>query len=474
MMSRRPIFSAMARPIMNASPSAAFRAHLLVAVSLALSLSACRKRTPVEEISASDSGIELVETASSWKAGDWPQWRGPAITGTAPDQSLPTTWSESENIKWRSKVPGRGHSSPIVVDDLVVIATAEKASQQQMVIAYDRNDGAERWRCVVHKGNFPSSAAIHPKATNANSTVASDGKRFFTAQLNGENVFVTAIDKQGNQLWQKKIGAFDSKFGYAPSPIIYHSFVIVAADNRGGGYLVALDGETGSIAWRTSRGTISSYSSPTVGKVGDRDQLLITGGKKLSSYDPTTGEEIWSTPCIAESTCGTVVHVRDRIIASGGYPDKETVCLSSTGNKIWSNRTQVYEPSLVADEEHVFAVTDDGIAICWGIETGDRLWRERLGGSFSSSPLLSAGRIYVSDLSGKTYVFEASGEAYREIAVNRLGDDCYASPAASRGELFYRIGIGSGDDRREELVCIADSGGPPESTVVDGGGQTGG
>lgn len=417
----------------------------------------CRKSTPVDEVSLAESGVKVSDHAASQNVGPWPQWRGPRGDGVAVDQNPPTEWGATENVLWRTEVPGRGHSSPIVVGELVVIGTAVESDATQRVLAYDRTGGELMWNTVVHEGGLPNPREVHQKATHANSTLVCDGQRLITAHLNRERVVVTALDLQGEQLWQTDVGAFASKFGYAPSPALYQSLVIVAADNFGGGYLAALDLESGEVAWRKARGDASSYSSPHVATVGGVDQVLLAGGDRVASYDPATGELLWETPCIAESTCGTVVTSEDRIFASGGYPEAETVCLAADGKPIWSEKTKVYEPSPVTDGKQVYAVTDNGIAICWSSDDGAVLWRKRLGGNFSSSPVIANGHVYVADLSGKAYVFEASGEAFKLIATNPLGDDCYASPAVADDCLFFRVGAGQGTGRTERLICIGRS-----------------
>ncbi len=191
--------------------------------------------------------------------------------------------------------------------------------------------------------------------------------------------------------------------------------------------------------------------------MGGRDQLLISGCDAVSSYDPATGEELWKTSCIAEATCGTVVTTSDLIFASGGWPDNETVCLDANGKMLWSNGTRIYEPSLLVVGDQLVAVNDDGVAYCWQAASGDVVWRKRLGGDFSASPILCNGRVYVPNLKGETFVFSTEDDRFQSIAKNRLGNDCYASPAAVDGQLFLRIGVGSGPSRREQLVCLADS-----------------
>ncbi len=419
----------------------------------------CGRKNPVDEVTLGQSGIAISETTESLSKSDWNGWRGPTNNGVALAEDLPTEWDDQTNIRWRSDIPGRGHGSPIVVGSSVFVATAIEDQQQQCVISLDRENGTERWRTVIHQGGFPSRGEIHPQGTNANGTLASDGSRLWIAMLNSDAIIATALDLDGEILWQKEIGKFVSKFGYAPSPILYKSLVIFAADNQGGGYIAAVDGETGEIAWRVARGETSSYSSPLVANLGGRDQLLISGCDAVASYDPASGEELWRTRCLAEATCGTIVTSGEQIFAAGGYPEPETICLSSGGDRIWSNNTKVYEPSMLVAGDRLVTVNDDGIAFCWSTDTGDLQWKRRMGGNFSASPILAGDRIYVSNHDGHTFVFRA-GDKYEQIAKNRLGDDCYASPAASGNELFLRIGVGVGEDRQEQVVCIANDDSP--------------
>ncbi len=365
-------------------PQFNFSAVLLAA---AIAQSGCGVSNPVDEISVTDSGITVDSSVTHpIESADWTAWRGGSNNGIAGDQSVASGWNNETNIRWRTEIPGRGHSSPIVVGDAVYLATADDAKQQQSVMSFDRETGAPNWTRVVHEGGFPPAKQVHQKATNANGTVACDGKRLYISFLNDGAITATALDLAGNLVWQNEIGKFVSKFGYAPSPILYKSLVIFAADNRGGGYLTALDAESGQVAWRIKRGTVDTYSSPVVATVGGREQLLISGCDAVTSYDPATGEQNWRTECIAPATCGTIVTTDDRILASGGYPERETICLSADGNRIWSNEVKVYEPSMLVVDDRLLAVTDDGIAYCWSIEDGQQYWRKRLGGNFSALP----------------------------------------------------------------------------------------
>ena len=432
-------------------------------VFLSVVVLGCSKRNPVGLVSVSESGVGIRGSQLALDASDWNAWRGRSQDGLAQGGSVPVTWSETSNVLWRADIPGRGHGSPIVVGESIFLATAEEDRQAQSVICLDRQSGSQRWQTVIHQDGFPAKNSVHKKATNANGTIACDGSRLYIAMLNADAIMATALDLDGKIMWQREVGKFVSKFGYAPSPILYKSLVLVVADNKGGGYLAALDNETGEVVWRVGRGTADSYSSPTVIRVGGRDQLLISGNDAVSSYDPESGDLYWRTECIAEATCGTVVSDGERIFASGGYPESETICLSADGKRLWSNNLKTYEPSLLVVGDKLLTVSDKGVAICWDAESGEELWKKRLGGNFSASPVLVNDTVIVPNLSGDTFVFQA-GPDYVPVAKNRLGDDCYASPAISRDQLILRIGVGSGSERTEQVVCL-DAGQVEDSSV---------
>lgn len=427
-------------------------------------------------ISLDRSGLSLEDSELQPGSNDWATWRGPTADGLVPirdsltdsnseddgntdslersanSRTVRTEWSESDT-KWAADVPGLGHGSPIVVGELVVVPTAIETTQKQLLLAFDRQTGAEIWQTEIHSGKFPESGKTHPKATNANSTVASDGTNFFISFLHNERIVATSVDGDGEIRWQTDIGAFNSIFGYAASPVIYRSVAIFTADNVGGGYIVALDRNSGKIAWRIARDALNSYSSPIIATLDTRDQLIISGGGYVRSYDPNTGEENWNQACLADTTCGTAVVTGNKIFASGGYPKNETVGLSSTGEILWTNKARIYEPSLIAVDGAIYTISDAGIAYCWNASDGTEHWRKRVGGNFSSSPISVDGKIYIGDLDGSVHIFAASTDDYKEIAVNRMGTAIYASPAVSRGELFYRVRTDSSDS--EKLICIS-------------------
>lgn len=433
------------------------RIILLTSVFLLLPSGCGPAPRPVQEVTPS---AQTLTEASPIDVGaqDWPWWRGTAGNNVAPCETAPILWSDSQNVVWRADVPGRGHGSPAVVGSQIFLCTTDESQQQQIVLAFDRSTGQQQWKTVVHTGGLPGSGGMHPKSTHANCTVACDGHAIYVAFLNGENVISSSLTLDGKIRWQTPLGFFVPKFGYAPSPCLFESLAIYSGDNRGGGFLAAVHRETGQIVWRKARTNVDSYSSAIVHNIDDIPQLMISGNQQVASYDPQTGEQLWTCSGTAEATCGTVVAMGKLVFASGGYPQRQTVCIDATnGSKVWEDGVKCYEQSMLVARDHLFAVTDDGIAICRDAATGTLKWRQRLAGPVSASPVLSGDRIYATNEAGTTWVFEANPNEYRELAKNQLGDSAFASFAICDHKIFARVASGSGPDRQESLYCIGEN-----------------
>lgn len=400
------------------------------------------------------AGTVLV-LSGALSASDWLQWRGPNGNGTAAgDVRVPAGWGEEENVKWKALIPGRGHSSPVVSGDLVVLTTATEDAQ--FVFAYGRESGAIRWKERIHEGGLPEK--LHKKNTAASSSVASDGERFFAVFHNRGRLMVTALDRSGARVWQTDAGGFECSygFGYAPSPTIHDGKVILASDYEKG-FLVALNVEDGSEVWRTAREIPTTYSSPIVGQVAGKDQLLISGAEKISSYDPDTGKLAWEAEGTCPVTCGTVVWSEDLVFISGGFPIKKTTAMKAdgSGEVVWENGDKSYEQSLLYHDGHVYTLNDNGIAICWNAGTGEEKWKVRLGGPVSASPILAGGLIYATNERGITHVFRPNPEEFEKVGEFQLGDEGFATPVFVGGEVFVRTAE-QGRERTEYLYCISE------------------
>lgn len=385
---------------------------------------------------------------------DWPNWRGPNRNGIAtPGQTPPEHWSESENIVWKSPIPGRGHSSPTVVGKSIYLATAEMDTMSQSVLCIDRATGKIQWQSVVHASGADPGKQVHSSA--ASSTVAFDGNRLFINFLNSGAVYTTALDLKGKIVWQRKICDFVTHQGYAASPVIHGSLVLVSADHRGGGVISALNRDTGAVAWSEPRPKLPNYTTPSILEAGGKTQMVVAGCNLITSLDPVSGKKLWELSGSTEECVVTAVTDGERIFVSGGYPKNHTVAVQAdgSGKVAWQNTARVYVPSMIAKAGFLYAVMDAGLAVCWRSETGEEVWKERLGGDFFASPIMVNEMIYASNVGGKTFVFEATPKSFRLVSQNQLGDEAYASPVICGNRVYLRVG--KKEDRKQQfLYCV--------------------
>ena len=387
---------------------------------------------------------------------DWPWWRGTQRDGIIDNQSPPLEWSETENVLWKAPIPGRGHGSPIIVGERVFLATADEEKESQYVICLDSVSGKTLWNEQIHQGGWQDR--IHKRNTQASSTLANDGERVFTVFMHDAKIWITALDFEGNTLWQDVASDFASHWGYSTSPVLYDGLVIVASDHKEGGNITAYNRKTGKKAWNVSRPAIPNYATPVVYNIDGKDQLLVPGCDLICSYDPNTGRENWSIEATTRETIGSIVRNGNLIYASGGYPKHETVCItaSNTPEIVWISPIRVYAPSLLAHDGYLYAVTDNGLAHCWDGKDGSLKWREKAGGSYSASPVLVDERICVSNEQGDTIVFSPNPEKFELLATNQLGNEIWASPVVANDRLFLRVAHTEGENRSESIYCIGE------------------
>ncbi len=408
------------------------------------------------EVSAQEKGIGDFPKLSA--ASDWPWWRGPRRDGKATDAPVPTKLSDKDNLVWKVKVPGRGHSSPIIVGDKVFLATADEGKKTHAVLAFDRTKGKLLWNEIVSRGGFP--AKNHPKNTEASPSVACDGERIFATFYHHDKVEAIALDFAGKVVWREDVCAFRPRafeYGFAPSPLIYQNTVIVSAEYDGDSYITALDRKTGQRVWRANRTPMISFSSPVVGFVAGKDQLLISGAQKVASYDPASGNPFWSVDGTTFATCGTMIWENDIAFASGGYPKAETIAVQAdgSGKVLWRNNQKCYEQSMIVVDGYVYGLTDGGVMFCWRGTDGQEMWKHRLKGPVSASPVFAGGHIYWANELGTLYVFRPNSEKFDLVEENQVGTDSFASPAICGGQIFLRVATGNGVGRQEWLYCFA-------------------
>lgn len=427
-----------------------------------LLVSLCVPFYPIGSSAAENSTAAAAVEPIAVAPGDWPWWRGPHRNGTAAaDQRPPLTWSETENVIWKAAIPGRGHSSPTVVGERVFLTTSHAEPQSQAVLCFDRRGGELLWQTEVHQGGFAEK--MNSKSSMASSTVACDGQRVFVNFLNHGAVYTTALSLDGKQLWQTKITDYVVHQGYGSSPALYQSLVIVSADNKSGGAVAALHRATGEVVWRRERPELPNYPSPIVLHAAGRDQVVLTGCDLITSYDPLTGETLWEVAGATTECVTSTVTDAGLVFSSGGYPRNHmsAVRADGSGEVVWENKSRLYVPSLLVHQGHLFGVLDNGIATCWQSDTGEEIWRARLGGTFTASPVLVGELIFATNEEGQTFIFKASTEKFELIAENRLGDLVYPTPTICGDRIYMRVATRVNDGWEEALYCLGIT--PPAS-----------
>lgn len=406
----------------------------------------------------------LALLASKASAEDWPQWRGPtgqnhAATGA----TAPNEWSETSGLAWVTPIPGRGHSSPTIVGDRIYLTTCNEQAETQSLLVLDRRTGELLQETVAHTGKLPPR--IHPNNTHASPTAACNGKHVFSLFNNDLSCWLSKFDLKGKLIWQRRIAGFDPQqyqFGFGTSPLLHEGRLVFATEYDGPeSGLYAVDCETGEQLWHAPRPKSLSNSSPILATLNGKPQWIISGNQQVASYDPNDGAQLWSVDASTSATCGTMVWdgEQNTAFASGGYPDTFTLCVACTGRPsvAWeNNKIKCYEQSLLLVDGYLYAVADNGVANCIRAADGKVMWRERIGGPFSASPLYVDGKVYISNERGTTFVFRASPEGYEAVAENQLGDDCFATSTPLDGRLYHRYAKRVGGRRQEFLAAIGE------------------
>jgi len=393
-------------------------------------------------------------------AEDWSGFRGPGSKGISKDTKVPTEWSDSKNLKWKKKLPGKGYSSPIVVGDRVIVtcysgAGGDLAGLKRHLVCVDRKTGDEVWSkaiaCTKLERSIPRFAGTPGYASN---TPVSDGERIYV--LFG-NSGVLAFDLNGKQLWTQDVGSENAAmFGSASSPILYKDTVVVTAGSESES-IRALDRKTGKEVWKTEAASLSrSYSTPIVVKNPDGDdEMLVSVPYEIWSLNPASGKLKWYAETRVDTGACPVLVAGDGIVyAIGGRSGGRTAVKIggkddvTSSNVLWSKTGGAYVPSPVLHKGHLYWVTDRGVVNCVNVKSGEEAGRARLGGQFYASIMLINDRLYAVSRFEGTHILEATPEL-NTVAQNKLRDesDFSASPAVSNGELFIRSD--------SSLYCIA-------------------
>lgn len=404
------------------------------------------------------------------QADNWPGWRGPKGDGHSAEPMLPIKWSSTENIVWKVPLIGEGHASPIIWNDHVFLVSCVPQEQSRLLTAYDRRDGKTLWERTVIRSPLETKHALN---SYASSTPVTDGQLVYVTFLESDNqtvvatnvsqprdvtlgqMVVAAYDFNGTQRWIARPGQFVSVHGYCTCPVLYKDLLILNGDHDGDSYLVALDKQTGKQVWKIPREhKTRSYVTPIIRHFAGRTQLILSGSKSVTAYEPDTGRLIWNIDGPTEQFVASMVDDGQRVFLTAGYPDKHILAIDPTGignvtdtHIVWrSKRNCAYVPSPIMVGDFFLLTSDDGIASCYAADSGERLSFMRLGGHYSTSPIAANGLAYFTADNGVTKVVRPGKKELEIVAENQLGEECYASAAASRAQLFFRT--------TNHLVCI--------------------
>jgi outer membrane protein assembly factor BamB len=388
---------------------------------------------------------------SSLLSADWPRFRGPEGDGVSSDANVPTRWSDTNNLKWKLKLPGKGFASPIVVGDYVFVtsysaAKGDLSDLKRHLLCVGRHKGNVVWSKVVRstarENRGPSFGTDHGFASH---TPVSDGKHVFV--LFG-NSGVMAFDLKGNELWKRDVGKENaSLFGSAASPILYKDRLIVTAAAESE-TIRALDKMTGKELWKTEASSLSRcYCTPIIVKnKNGEDDLVISVPYELWSLNPDNGKLKWYAETkVDTNSCPSLVTNDGIVYVIGGRSGgRAAIRLGGKGdvtksNVLWSTNGGSYVPSPVFHEGNLYWINDRGVAYCVDAKTGKEVTKKRIGGQFYASVVLIKDKLYAVSRFGGTYVLEATPKL-TQLAHNELSDqsDFSASPAVSNGQLILR------------------------------------
>jgi len=383
-------------------------------------------------------------------ANDWPEFRGPTGQGHASASNVPLHWNATSNVVWKTKIPGEGWSSPVLLDGKIYLTTAvtDATNTSLRALCVNAIDGRILWNVEVLRPERDATQAMHKKNSLASPTpIVRDGRIY----VHFGHMGTAAVDLSGKVLWRQTGLEYSPMHGNGGSPALVGDALVFSCDGETDPFLVALDARTGKVRWKTPRNTTASrlfsFSTPLAIEVAGVTQIISPTSGLVAGYDPIDGREIWRARYPEGfSVIPRPVFAHGLLFVSSSFMRPVVYAINPAGAKgdvtdthiTWSypkGAPNTPSPLVVGDE--LYFVSDGGIATCLDARTGSLRWSERLGGGFSASPVLAEGRIYFQNEEGVGTVLKA-GKTFELLAKNDLGERTLASPAVADDALFVR------------------------------------
>ncbi len=381
---------------------------------------------------------------------NWTDYRGNTTDGFTKAAGLPTIWSETQNVRWKTPIDGRAWSSPIIWDNTIWLTNADKDGHQMSVLAINKETGKIRINRPLITNATPEP--INDFNSYASPTPAVDKDRVY---LHFGTYGTVCLDqKTGNTLWERRDIHCKHSVGPGSSPVLYGNALILTFDGIDVQYLIALNKTTGKTLWKSDRGIEwkglhaemrKAYHTPTFTTVDGQTQMISTAAMAACAYDPRTGSEIWRIRHGGYSGSARTLVGDGMAYLFTGYNRSDLIAVKLGGRGdvtdthiAWKfSRNMPFKPSPLLIDGLLYIISDGGFLTCLDAKTGAEIWKERVGGNFSASPIYAEGRIYLFNEEGKTTLVKP-GRTYQKIGECELGDGFMASPAVSGKALFVR------------------------------------
>jgi len=388
------------------------------------------------------------------RADNWPQWRGPSLNGVSNEKNLPVKWTTEENVSWKVPMPSSSGSTPIIWRDRIFLNVADGDSLALWCI--NKTNGEVLWKKPLGGGNVKML-----KQNMSSPSPVTDGRSVYVMTGTG---ILKGFDFNGKELWtrdiQKDYGQFGLNFGYASSPLLHEDSLYIQVlhgmKTDDASYVMRIDKKNGKTLWKVDRPTNAirespdSYTTPALLRYGKTTEIVITGGDCVTGHDPATGKELWranglnpdnnpsyrivASPIIFDNIIYAPTRVRPLLaLKAGGRGD------ITSSHVLWSTVNGPDVPTPVTDGKYFYVVNDRGVMFCLDAKTGAEVYAQQRikPGTYSGSPVLADGKIYVTNEDGLTTVV-AAGPKFEVLAENPLNDYVLSSPAISDGQIFIR------------------------------------